>query len=351
MQYSISIVIPVYNMGDTITKCVRSILENNNDIDIEVIIVDDGSNDNTPQICDELAVKYKNVFVYHKTNEGSGPARNYGIKKASGKYIFFPDADDLLIDNAISIMFHEMKNSDCDLLVFGFQSQTESGKVVSQKKYPYMTLDGETTRQHYSNYIGYEVKYPIQGAPWNKMFDLEIIKKYSIEFPSLRRHQDEAFIARYMCYVESIHFIEDILYIHYTNDLKKEWDKYPVDYIKAVIGLRNDRKHTILKWNKNDYETREWIDCEYICGVIKACELTFSPKANLSFKKRRKRIYNYIKKSRICDFINNSKTGKYQKAILFLAKNKMYLLAYITMHIKISAEKKGIVQLIKTWMR
>ena len=84
--------------------------------------------------------------------------------------------------------------------------------------------------------------YTIQGAPWNKFFDLTVIKKFKIFYPSLRRHQDEGFIARYVDKASRITFSNEILYTYYVNNLQKQWDKYPVDYIEAVNGLFNERK-------------------------------------------------------------------------------------------------------------
>lgn len=336
----VSIVVPIYNMGNSLEVCVNSLL-NQNYYNIEIILVDDGSKDNSLEVCNELKKRDRRIRVYHTENRGSGPARNMGIEKSNGQYIYFPDADDKLEKDAISILVNAMSNGKYDLVVFGYKSIDVKGNVVLKKQYSDMKRKGEIVRQDYSDYVGSTRKYGIQGAPWNKFFDLNVIKKYSIRYPSLRRHQDEGFISSYMCYVKNIHFIKDILYIHYLNDLKKEWDKYPIDYVDAIIGLYKTRKETILAWNDKDKKTKEIVEHEYICNMIKSFELSYSPKMKLSSKDRLKWIRKQIEKSHILKITMPLSLGRYQKIIFILLKKQHINLAILIMHIKIIIEKNG----------
>ena len=101
MKPLVSIVIPIYNMGDSIESCVKSVLNQDYD-NYEVILVDDGSKDNSLEVCNKIAATSALVKVIHTENRGSGPARNTGIENASGRYIYFPDADDYIEPNTIS---------------------------------------------------------------------------------------------------------------------------------------------------------------------------------------------------------------------------------------------------------
>ena len=317
----VSIVVPVYNMENSLEVCVDSLL-NQNYSNIEIVLVDDGSKDNSLEVCNKLQKRDSRIQVYHTENRGSGPARNTGIEKATGRYIYFPDADDKLEKDAIGILVDAMENGKYDLVVFGYQSIDIKGNVVLKKQYPDMKRNGEVVRQDYSDYVVSTRRYGIQGAPWNKFFDLNVIRKHSITYPSLRRHQDEGFISRYMCYVKNIHFIKDILYNHYLNDLKKEWDKYPVDYADAVMGLYKTRKETILTWNDNDKKTKKIVEHEYICNMIKAFELSYSPKMKLSGRKRLKWIRKQIECSQVLEINMPLSLGRYQKIIFTLLKKR-----------------------------
>lgn len=112
----ISIIVPVYNAENTIGTCVDSLVRQSHNL-LEIILVDDGSTDNSGKICDELAIKDNRIKVIHKENEGVSVARNTGINKAAGYAITFVDADDTLDINAVSLMLNKMLNNDCDIVM------------------------------------------------------------------------------------------------------------------------------------------------------------------------------------------------------------------------------------------
>jgi glycosyltransferase involved in cell wall biosynthesis len=328
-------------MESTIGRCVTS-LQKQDYPDIEIILVDDGSKDGTLKKCKRISENDSRVRIIHTENRGSGPARNSGIKVAMGRYAYFPDADDYLEPNAISIMVAAMEKGKFDLVVFGFRNVNKKGITLEEKSYKESDQDAITIRKHYQKYMGYVSEWGIQGAPWNKFFDLKVIQENNLEYPPLRRHQDEGFIGRYMCYATRVHFIEDILYTYYVNDLKKEWQKYPVDYIDAVIGLNAIRQETIYLWNPNDRATHDLLDNEYICNVIKALELSFSPKMKLCKTQRLAWIKNQIERSKINNVTIPNITGKYQRIALGLIKANKFNMLYFFFKVKTSIEKTGV---------
>lgn len=334
----ISIVIPIYNMEDRIEKCINSILKQNYK-NYEIILIDDGSSDNSLEICKKLENQNSKIKVIHTDNKGSGPARNIGIENSKGDFIYFPDADDYVEPNALSILVNTIENGKYDLIIFGFRSINTQGEVVNIKQYPELTLYGNYIRQSYADYMTIYSKLGIQGAPWNKLFKTSIIKQKHIEFPHLRRHQDEGFIGRYMCHVKRVHFIENILYTYYTNDLNLEWKKYPIDYIDSVIGLNEIRKKTILQWNTEDKATQEIIQREYICNIIKSLELSFSPKMKFNMTQRIKWLKNAIQKSQIKESKIPSILGPYQKMIIYILNNLPIHFLYLSIFMKIKIEK------------
>lgn len=346
----VSIVIPIYNMGKSIANCVTSIIKQDY-YNLEIILVDDGSSDDSYSKCLELAEQDSRIFVYNTENHGSGPARNYGIKHANGKYIYFPDADDYLVYNAISKMVNAIGKGKYDLVVFGYKNLNQKGKILSLKSYHEVERSGINIRNSYAEYMGTTKEYGIQGAPWNKFFDLDLIKKNAVEYPALRRHQDEVFIARYMCHVKNVCFIKDILYVHYVNNIKLEWEKYPINYIDIVIELHESRKETILNWNTDDIETKKIISQEFICNVIKALELSFSPKMNLSFTSRKKWIIDTINKSQIYKVDPPSILGNYQNIILRMVKKKKISIVIWLLHIKVIAQRFEFIFILKKLLR
>ena len=214
MSELVSVIIPVYNMEKSLEKSIQSILKQTYK-NLEIILVNDGSVDNTFEICEKISTRDKRVKCFHTVNQGSGPARNVGILNSKGKYIYFPDADDYVAPDAIFDFMYYMKKSDCDLIVFGYRNMTHSNQIISEKTYKNFENSGFNIRKDYSDYFGMDREYSIQGAPWNKFFDGDIIRKNKIEFPSLRRHQDEGFISRYVSYCQKVRFIP-VSYTHLT---------------------------------------------------------------------------------------------------------------------------------------
>lgn len=281
----VSIIVPVYNMGNSLKSCIESLLQQTYK-NIEVIIIDDGSTDNTFQVCAEYKKANKNIKSWHTENRGSGPARNYGINKATGDFVFFMDADDILDPDAISILVKEVKNQQVDLVVFGYKKVNSKGKVLNLKTYKNEVLDGDYIRKNYHLFFDLNFKKGVQGAPWNKFFNLKIIKKYDIKYPSMKRHQDEVFISRYIKYTQKVSFIDKVLYTHYVNDVRSKLMKFPVTYIDIVKELYKHRMEIIPEWNRENKKILGLIYVEYIYNSIKAFDIIFSKKVTMSKKER-----------------------------------------------------------------
>ena len=113
----LSIIVPVYNVEEYIQKCINSILSQNY-LDFELILIDDGSTDNSGKICDEFASENKKIKVIHQENGGLSNARNTGIKNAVGHYLWFIDSDDWIVGNAFSIIVQELKENNLEMLGF-----------------------------------------------------------------------------------------------------------------------------------------------------------------------------------------------------------------------------------------
>ena len=118
MKYILSIVVPVYKVEAYLNECISSIVDQIDD-NVEVILVDDGSPDNCPQICDSWAEKYNNnIKVFHKSNGGLSDARNFGLINASGEYVWCVDSDDKLLPNAVKTVLEVINKQNVDVCCF-----------------------------------------------------------------------------------------------------------------------------------------------------------------------------------------------------------------------------------------
>lgn len=131
----LSVIVPIYKVEPYLSKCVDSLL--NQDLskeDYEIILVDDGSPDGCPAICDEYADTYDNVKVIHRNNGGLSAARNSGIEVAQGRYVQFVDSDDYLEPNVLKTLVEKMEVDDLDILRFNYQNVNEQYEVFEPNK-------------------------------------------------------------------------------------------------------------------------------------------------------------------------------------------------------------------------
>ena len=128
----VSVVLPIYNVEKYLNRCIKSVI-NQSYKNLEIILVDDGSPDNCPTLCDEWAKKDNRIKVIHKKNAGLGYARNTGIENATGEYICFFDSDDYIALDTIEKAYSLAVQEKSDMVVFGFcnvKANGETGKAV-----------------------------------------------------------------------------------------------------------------------------------------------------------------------------------------------------------------------------
>ena len=207
----VSVVIPVYNVGEYLEECVDSIVKQTYS-NLEIILIDDGSTDNSGQICEKLSHENENIVVVHQQNSGVSSARNCGIRIASGRYIMFLDGDDYVVHNIVENFVNEMKNFD--LVMSGYIVFDKRG-VISQVHYDdrkFLSLN-TFAEQFY-------IYFPtIFNFVWGKLYNLDIIKKSNILFrEDIMMGEDLIFNVDYYYYVNKIHILSDeYLYYRVVN--------------------------------------------------------------------------------------------------------------------------------------
>lgn len=133
MSECISVIIPVYNVSEYLTRCVESVLNQTYD-NIEIILVDDGSTDNSGWLCDQYENKHNNIKAFHKPNGGLSSARNYGIDKAKGDYLGFVDSDDYIAPDMYKCLYTLINEGEYDISICGLFRTDGRNKVPDVKK-------------------------------------------------------------------------------------------------------------------------------------------------------------------------------------------------------------------------
>lgn len=256
-----SIIVPTYNDDKFIKKCIDSIL-NQDYFDYELIVVVDGSTDNTISILKENYSNNDKISIIYQENAGSGIARNNGISHSKGEYIVFVDSDDWLEDGALSFFQRQIDLYNCDWLI-------SSTRIVETNEKNNMTIDllnenGVYCEQHEvrSQLVSLYTKGRAFG-PVANVYKRSIIERNGIVFPDERRSQDIFFNTQYMKYVQSLAVSADITYnIRYLSKKKIRKDKTSRRNNSVMVNAELARLGTIERLVKSFYSTLEFWEYE-----------------------------------------------------------------------------------------
>jgi len=211
MEKSLSIVIPVYNVENYLDRCLSSILKNNLD-NCEILLIDDGSTDKSAEICDMYSSKYAFVRSFHKENGGASDARNFGISKAVGKYIWFVDSDDKITENSI-IKFIEIINSNMpDVIICQSKVIDQKSEIYDECKYSIKT----------GCYSSEEFMVELKNNPKSVIFcpQYYIVKRSfllnnELYFYKGIIYEDELWIPQLLINAKNIYYSNLNVYFHY----------------------------------------------------------------------------------------------------------------------------------------
>ncbi|MBO5477787.1 MAG: glycosyltransferase family 2 protein [Clostridia bacterium] len=255
MSKKFSIIVPIYKVEKYLRKCVDSILEQSYK-NYELILVDDGSPDNCPQICDEYAKKDSRVRVIHKKNGGLVAARNTGVLAATGEYICYVDGDDWISKELLQItMDKAISKYEPDMVVFSAVRQFEDKQVEIPKGAIEGFYNKEKLEKDVYPYMMYDCRKPfctglIFPVAWNKIFKRELLTKHYCTEERIRMGEDNAFVFECLYYSNNVYFCEDVLYYYNQLNMGSMTNNYDptrfennrllTEYIDSKIGGKNN---------------------------------------------------------------------------------------------------------------
>lgn len=209
----ISVIVPVYRVEEYLERCVKSILSQTYE-NLEVILVDDGSPDQCPAICDACAEKDARVKVIHQENKGLSGARNAGIDAASGEYLAFVDSDDYVSPHFIEELYQLLQDTGCAIGQCRF-SYVKGDGLVEESDSAFCIYRGESLMEQL---YGPEEKATCFVVAWNKLYRAELFKETGIRYPEGRIHEDEATTYRLFHEAKKLAFLDRALYGYYTEN-------------------------------------------------------------------------------------------------------------------------------------
>lgn len=208
----ISIIVPIYNVEKYLGRCVDSLI-NQTYTNIEIILVDDGSPDNCPQLCDELAKTDDRIVVLHKPNGGLSDARNAGIAVAKGDFIGFVDSDDYISTDMYERLYSYISKTDADIAMCRYRrfSGEKCTDLTDSSTGKYIEL---STSDTLTNMYGMEGE--IYTVAWNKLYKRSAIG--DIRYPVKKLNEDEFTTYKFMANAKKIVFTDDVLYYYFYNN-------------------------------------------------------------------------------------------------------------------------------------
>ena len=297
----ISIVVPIYNASKYLNKCLDSLV-NQTKKELEFILVNDGSTDDSDSIIKNYSdnrIKY-----FKRSNHGIGKTRNFGISKATGKYIMFLDSDDYLDLEACELLYKKIEKDNSDLVVFDFYRVSDSLEPVIIRNFK-----GTNLRENPNLLL--EINLGIA----NKIFRLNIIKENNIKFIEDLKYEDAPFVVEYFKYARKISKLDAKLHYYVIHDNSETTirDEKMFDIIKIVDIIRSYFKN--YDWSRDVVDTltiKILVNYNIQCRNIKDKDMrnkfideTFSYleknisnyKSNIYFKER-SMLKSFIEKSK-----------------------------------------------------
>src|SRR5690554_4115051 len=214
MKPLLSVIVPVYNVEEYLSRCIDSIL-NQTFKDFELILVDDGSPDKCPKICDDYSKKDNRIKVIHKKNGGLSDARNAGIKLAKGKYISFIDSDDFIINTAYEILVSKAEEKSLDIITGNAIAYfSEDNKLLKMKKrsFPNKIMNGiEFLKRSYK-------ERTMAHCSVLSIYRSKLINKNNLFFKKGILHEDNLWTPQVFLKAKRVMYYDIDFYMHFQRE-------------------------------------------------------------------------------------------------------------------------------------
>lgn len=336
-----SIIMPVYNVEKYLNRSIVSI-RNQKFKNWELLIVNDGSTDNSGIICQKYVLQDERIKYFEQENAGSGKARAVALKNAIGDYVCFVDPDDFLSDDALSENTKILATYCPDILVNGYYEleKENAGNLTTRKIKSHIT--GNFDKKEFRE------KFPLfdkigSRSLWNKIYKREFLVKNNIQFTDQRVGQDAVFNYTAYKYVNNI-IVNERAYYYYDisreNSVVKQYRERRAEYEKKIADTYT---HLLQNWKLDEKYFTDILLVYWNVVFVELRNLS-SSKNNKTKKEKVEQIKKVTNIKEISYSINYLKYGDmkniFHKVLLYFLKNSKYLWALLFMKVRLSSPKK-----------
>lgn len=304
MKELISIVVPIYNVEDYLKECIDSICGQSYK-NIEIILVDDGSTDGSPAICDVYAGLDNRIRVIHKKNGGLSDARNCGLEVARGEYVAFVDSDDYVNERFIEFLYNAMEDCNAQIAVCSYQKVYDT--PIAKSELPKYVIEEKNSISFLESL--YQGKYSDMGfVAWNKLYKRQLFVENNILYPKGRIYEDTFTTYKLLYFAEGIAIVDYPLYCYRMRsgsimqskimmDRCRDWidsDLSAVDFFREKreqrlfdLALNAFLRSQIIQYKMLTKNDKEW--ARYILNSYRECYRKNIGKSRI--RKHKKLIY------------------------------------------------------------
>lgn len=291
-----SVIIPIYNVEKYLDRCMKRVLNQTLE-DIEIILVDDGSPDKCPRMCDDYAASDPRVKVIHKENQGLGLARNSGIEIAQGEYITFLDSDDYIDENAYEAIYNRMREAKADACVFSYIDKKDSGEEIPRvNPLGDAVITGEAVLNTVLlGMLGAEPTYYkdtyIGMSVWKCVYSKKIIDKHKLRFCSEREliSEDIIFQMAFFPHASIVVTMKDTFYYYCENGSSLSLTKkYSSDKFERYKKLYLEQLRQLVNLGMEKYGSQRV--ARNFLGNTRVCLKQIAANASINKKEKKKLI-------------------------------------------------------------
>lgn len=335
MDYKVTVIVPVYNAMEYIDRCLDSVV-NQTYSKLQIILVDDGSTDDSGQLCDTWAQKDNRIQVIHKENAGAGMARNTGLEYVTGDYVLFVDSDDYIAPDTVRKCVDSIIEHGSDTVVFGYNFASDKGDIVPENInagklcYDKDGVQSELLPSFFTLSKGFEV------SVWGKLFSAEIIRDNALRFLSEREmySEDALFLLRYFPKCKCASIVDENLYFYCDNDAS----------ISRVYEKDKQNKLSVFLQNALEIATQEniidrmklHILARYqSCAMVEYKQIVLS---DMSMAQKLKEIKDYSNTDSTQQTLRKDVIALHPFAMRMFytcIRRKMYLLSYLLLWLRL----------------
>lgn len=295
----VSIIICLYNVASFLQKKKLACILQQTYWNLEIILVDDGSTDNTYQLCEELKISDQRIRLVRKTNGGLGSARNTGLDEAQGDYVWFYDVDDEADIRLVEKNIYWMETYGSDVNIFGYHCITPHLHLSEEVRFKERKIHDNATLK--SIFVDELLFVPNgNGFAWNKFYRRSFIEKYGFRFGNQRIQQDEGFNLQFYPLLNNVYISSEVLYTYYIYNSGNNRSKYIPDRINIYISVYNQFQSFTTTWGLQDKRLEEYTYRRLYAGMETSILFnTFHPDSCKNHSEQKEEILNILNRKEV----------------------------------------------------